>query len=254
MILVLEYTMGGLTGKVALVTGGSRGIGAAIAKRLAADGADVAVTYVSSATGAQATVDAIKAIGCRAIAIKADSVDATAVAAAVDKTAAEFGRLDILVNNAGIYDTKPIEQFSVADFDRMVAVNLRAAFAGTKAAVAHMKDGGRVVSIGSGLAERMPFPGVAVYSMTKAAIAALMQGLARELGPRGITVNTVHPGSIDTDMNPADGPYADFQRSLSAVGRYGKADEIAAAVAYLASSEAAFVTGADLKVDGGFCA
>jgi 3-oxoacyl-[acyl-carrier protein] reductase len=246
--------MGGLAGKVALVTGGSRGIGAAIAKRLAADGADVAVTYVSNPAGAQATVAAIQALGRRALAIQADAADASAVAAAVDKTAKELGRLDILVNNAGIYDTKPIENFSIADFDKIVAVNLRAAFAATKAGVAHMKDGGRVVSIGSGLAERMPFPGVAVYSMTKAAIAALMQGLARELGPRGITVNTVHPGSIDTDMNPADGPYADFQRSLSAVGRYGKAEEIAAAVAYLVSPDAAFVTGADLKVDGGFCA
>jgi 3-oxoacyl-[acyl-carrier protein] reductase len=246
--------MSGLTGKVAMVTGGSRGIGAAIARRLASDGADVAVTYVSNPAGAQATVDAIKAMGRKALAIQADAADAAAVAAAVEKTKAELGRFDILVNNAGIYDTKPIEQFSIADFDRMVAVNLRAAFAATKAAVVHMTDGGRVISIGSGLAERMPFPGVAVYSMTKAAIAALMQGLARELGPRGITVNTVHPGSIDTDMNPGDGPYADFQRSLSAVGRYGKADEIAGAVAYLASPEAAFVTGADLKVDGGFCA
>jgi 3-oxoacyl-[acyl-carrier protein] reductase len=246
--------MGGLTGKVALVTGGSRGIGAAIAKRLAADGADVAVTYVSNPTGAQATVAAIQALGRKAIAIQADAADASAVASAVDKTASELGRLDILVNNAGIYDTKPIENFSIADFDKIVAVNLRAAFAATKAAVVHMKDGGRVVSIGSGLAERMPFPGVAVYAMTKAAIAALMQGLARELGPRGITVNKAHPGSIDTDMNPGDGPYADFQRTLSAVGRYGKADEIAAGVAYLASPEAAFVTGADLKIDGGFCA
>ena len=246
--------MSGLTGKAALVTGGSRGIGAAIARQLAADGADVAVTYVSNPAGAQATVDAIKALGRRAFAVQADAADASAVTAAVEKTAAEFGRFDILVNNAGIYETKPIENFSIADFDRMVAVNVRAAFAATKAAVSHMKDGGRIISIGSGLAERMPFAGVAVYSMTKAAIAALMQGLARELGPRGITVNTVHPGSIDTDMNPGDGPYADFQRSLSAVGRHGKAEEIAAAVAYLASPGAAFVTGTALKVDGGFCA
>jgi 3-oxoacyl-[acyl-carrier protein] reductase len=246
--------MSGLTGKVALVTGGSRGIGAAIARRLAADGADVAVTYVSSPAGAQATVAAVQALGRRAVAIKADSADTTSVETAVTKAVSELGRLDILVNNAGIYETKPIEDFSIADFDRMVAVNVRAVYAATKSAVPHMKDGGRIISIGSGLAERMPFPGVAVYSMTKAAVAALMQGLARELGGRGITVNAVHPGSIDTDMNPGDGPYSDFQRSLSAVGRYGKADEIAAAVAYLASPEAAFVTGTALKVDGGFCA
>jgi 3-oxoacyl-[acyl-carrier protein] reductase len=246
--------MGVLTGKVALVTGGSRGIGAAIAKRLAANGADVAITYVSNPVGAEATSGAIKGAGRRAIAIQADSVDAAAVMAAVDRAAADLGRLDILVNNAGIYDTKPIETFSIADFDRSVAVNVRAVFAATKAAVAHMKDGGRIISIGSGLAERMPFPGVAVYAMTKAAVAAMMQGLARELGPRGITVNAFHPGSIDTDMNPGDGPYAEFQRSLSAVGRYGTADEIASAVAYLASPEAAFVTGTSLKVDGGFCA
>lgn len=246
--------MAGLNGKVALVTGGSRGIGAAIAKRLAKDGADVAVTYVSGAKGAEATVADVKAMGRKAVAIQADSADANAVMGAVEKTASQLGRLDILVNNAGIYETKPVEDFSIADFDRIVAVNVRAVFAATKAAIPLMKDGGRIISIGSGLAERMPYPGVAAYAMTKAAVAALMQGFARELGPRNITVNAVHPGSIDTDMNPADGPYADFQRTLSAVGRYGTADEIAAAVAYLASPEAAFVTGASLNVDGGFCA
>jgi len=246
--------MSNLKGKVALVTGGSRGIGAAIARRLAADGADVAITYVSNAEAAEKTVSHVKAAGRRAIAIKADSVDANAVTAAVNKTASDLGRLDILVNNAGVYDTKPIDQFSVADFDRLVAVNLRAAYAASQAAVAKMQEGGRIISIGSGLSERMPFPGIAVYGMTKAAVATLMQGLARELGPRKITVNTVHPGSIDTDMNPGDGPYSDIQRQLSALGRFGTADEIAAAVAYLASDEAAFVTGTSLKVDGGFCA
>lgn len=246
--------MGDLTGKVALVTGGSRGIGAAIAKRLATDGADVAITYVSNPTAAQKTVTAVQATGRRALAIQADGADAAAVSSAVTKAATDLGRLDILVNNAGVYDTKPIEDFSIADFDRMFAVNVRAAFAATKTAVPYMKDGGRIISIGSGLAERMPFPGIAVYSMTKAAIAALMQGLARELAGRGITVNTVHPGSIDTDMNPEEGPYADFQRSMTAAGRFGTADEIAGAVAYLASPEAAFVTGVALKVDGGFCA
>lgn len=243
-----------LTGKVALVTGGSRGIGAAIARRLASDGADVAITYVSNPSGAQKTVAAVSEMGRRGVAIQADAADAEAVASAVDQTVAALGRLDILVANAGVYDTKPIETFSIADFDRILSVNVRAVFAATKAAVPHMKEGGRIISIGSGLAERMPFPGVAVYSMTKAAVAALMQGFAREFGPKGITVNTVHPGSIDTDMNPADGPYADFQRSLSALNRYGTGEEIAAAVAFLASPDAAFVTGTSLKVDGGFCA
>lgn len=243
-----------LNGKVALVTGGSRGIGAAIAKQLAADGADIAITYVSSIKGAEQTLAAVKSLGRRATAVQADSADAAAVMKAVDTIAKDMGRLDILVNNAGIYDTKPIENFSIEDFDKIVAVNVRAVFAATKAAIPHMTDGGRIIAIGSGLAERMPFPGVAAYAMTKAAVAALMQGLARELGPRKITVNVVHPGSIDTDMNPGDGPYSDYQRTLSAVGRYGTGEEIAAAVAYLASPGAAFVTGAALKVDGGFCA
>ncbi len=243
-----------LAGTVALVTGGSRGIGAGIARRLAAEGADVAITYASRADAAHAVVAEIQAAGRRGLAIQADAADATVLTAAVDKVAAEFGRLDILVNNAGVYDTKPIEDFSIEDFDRIVAVNVRAVFVATKAAVPHMRDGGRIISMGSGLAERMPFPGVAAYAMTKAAVAALMQGLARELAGRGITVNTIHPGSIDTDMNPGDGPYADFQRSLSAVGRYGTADDIAGAVAYLAGPDSGFITGAALKVDGGFCA
>jgi 3-oxoacyl-[acyl-carrier protein] reductase len=239
-----------LAGKVALVTGGSRGIGAGIARRLAAEGADVAITYASRADAAHAVVAGIQAAGRRGLAIQADAADAAVLTAAVDKVAAEFGRLDILVNNAGVYDTKPIEDCSIEDFDRIVAVTVRAVFVATKAAVPHMRDGGRIISMGSGLAERMPFPGVAAYAMTKAAVAALMQGLAG----RGITVNTIHPGSIDTDMKPGDGPYADFQRSVSAVGRYGTADDIAGAVAYLAGPDSGFITGAALKVDGGFCA
>ena len=244
--------MSKLAGKKALVTGGSRGIGAAIAQRLAEDGADVVITYVSNPAAAATVTAAIQALGCKAHAIQADAADPDRLEAAVNEAACILGGLDILVNNAGIYHTKPLDEFSTAEFDHSVAVNIRAAFVATRTAVAHMKSGGRVISIGSGLADRIPFPGNAVYAMTKAAIATLMQGLARELGPSGITLNTVHPGSIDTDMNPADGAYANMQRAVSAVGHYGKASDIAAAVAYLASPEAGFVTGTRLTVDGGF--
>lgn len=243
-----------LAGKVALVTGGSRGIGAAIARRLAADGADVAITYVSRPDAAEAVVADIRKLGRRAVAIQADSADAAAVAASVDRAAQELGRLDILVNNAGVYETNALPDFSLEQFDRILAINVRAVFAATKAAVRHMQPGGRVISMGSGLAARIPFPGNAVYSMTKAAVGTLMQGLAREYGPQGITFNTVHPGSIDTDMNPAGGDYAQFQVGVAAVGHFGKPEDIADAVAYLANPRAGFTTGAHLYVDGGFTA
>jgi len=241
--------------KRALVTGGSRGIGTAIAKRLARDGAHVALTYVSRPDQAADTVKAAQALGVRGIAIQADSADAEAVRGTVDRTVAELGGIDILVNNAGIAVMAPIDDYRLEDFDRTVAINLRAVFVATQAAVKHMTAGGRVITIGSCNAERMPFGGGAVYAMSKAALAGLVKGLARDLGPRGITVNNVQPGPTATDMNPADSAFAEMLRTqVMALPRYGTADEIAAMVAYLASPEAGFVTGASLTIDGGFTA
>jgi 3-oxoacyl-[acyl-carrier protein] reductase len=243
-----------LAGKVALVTGGSRGIGAAIARRLASDGAAVAITYNASPAKADEVVRAIEAEGAKAISIKADSADAGEVTAAVDRTAAELGGLDILVNNAGVLAIAPIDDFKLEDFDRIVAVNVRAVFVASQAAVKHMKDGGRIINIGSTNAERMPFAGGAVYAMSKSALKGLVQGLSRDLGPRGITVNNVQPGPIDTEMNPAEGEFAEVLKKLMALPRYGSAAEVAAMVAYLAGPEAGFVTGANLMIDGGFAA
>jgi 3-oxoacyl-[acyl-carrier protein] reductase len=240
--------------KCALVTGGSRGIGAAIVQRLAREGAHVAFTYVSKPEQAQETAKAAQAFGVKALALQADSADAKALVGAVEHAARELGGLDILVNNAGIAALAPLEEFALADFDRTVAVNLRAVFVATQAAARHMKEGGRVVTIGSCNAERMPFAGGAVYAMSKSALVGLVKGLARDLGPRGITINNVQPGPIDTDMNPADGDFAESLKKLMALPRYGHADEVAGLVAYLASSEAGFVTGASLTIDGGFTA
>jgi 3-oxoacyl-[acyl-carrier protein] reductase len=243
-----------LDSKAALVTGGSRGIGAAIARRLAREGAAVALTFASAPDKADGVVRAIEAAGGRALAIRADAADASAVQRAVAETARRFGRLDVLVNNAGIAEVGPLDGFSLADFDRMVAVNVRAVFVATQAAARHMGEGGRIITIGSVNADRVPFPGGGVYAMTKAAVVGLTRGLARDLGPRGITVNVVQPGPVDTDMNPAQGPFADAVRGFLALGRYAHADEIAAMVAYLAGPEAGFVTGASLTIDGGYAA
>ena len=243
-----------LQNKRALVTGGSRGIGAAIVKRLARDGAHVALTYVTKPDQASATAKAAQALGVKALAIQADSADAKALVAAIERTAKEWGGLDILVNNAGIAAMAPLDEYPLEDLDRTLAVNLRAVFVATQAAVKHMKTGGRVVTIGSCNAERMPFAGGAVYSMSKAALVGLVKGLARDLGPRGITINNVQPGPIDTDMNPADGDFAERLKKLMALPRYGTGDEVAAMVAYLAGPEAGFVTGASLTIDGGFTA
>jgi 3-oxoacyl-[acyl-carrier protein] reductase len=243
-----------LTGKVALVTGGSRGIGAAIARRLAQDGAAVAITYASAKQKADEVVSAIEAAGGRALAIHADSADAEALKSAISETLQTLGRLDVLVNNAGIVAVTPLDQFSLDDFDRMVAVNVRSVFVAAQEASRHMGEGGRIITIGSVNADRMPFAGGSVYAMTKAAVAGLTRGLARDLGPRGITVNNVQPGPVDTDMNPADGPFAEMLKDMLAVPRYGHADEIAGLVAYLAGPEAGFVTGASLTIDGGFAA
>ena len=241
-------------GKVAFVQGGSRGIGAAIAIRLARQGAAVALTYVSSEQQAHDVVRAIEAAGGRALALRADSADPAQVVQAIDTAATAFGRIDILVNNAGVATMAPIDEFKLADFDRIVAINVRSVFVATQAAVKYMGEGGRVITIGSTNAQRMPFAGGAVYAMSKAAIVGLTKGLARDLGPRGITINDVQPGPVDTDMNPADTEFADSLRALMAIDRYGRADEIAGFVAYLAGPEAAYITGASLLIDGGFAA
>lgn len=243
--------MTALRGKRALVTGGSRGIGAAIAKRLASDGADVALTYERSAERAQAVVAEIEKLGRQGLAIKADSADAAAVKAAVDQAAEALGGLDILINNAGIFRGGPIETMTIEDVDATLAVNVRAVVVASQAALAYMGDGGRIISIGSNLATQVPAPGMSLYSMSKSALIAWTQGLARDLGGRGITVNIVHPGSTDTDMNPANGTQAEGQRSRMAIPQYGKAEDVAALVAYVAGPQARSINGTGLTIDGG---
>lgn len=243
--------MSDLTGKVALVTGGSRGIGAAIARHLADAGANVALTYQSNELRAKSVVAELEALGRRAIAIRADSADAGAVVEAVHRTAAELGGLDVLVNNAGIFPAKPFEEFTVEEIDRALNVHARAAFVGAQAAVTHMTEGGRIISIGTNLSERAPFGGLSLYNLSKSALNGFTKALARELGPRNITVNLVQPGSTDTDMNPADGDHAPYQVGLSALGRFGTADDIAGTVAFLAGPSGRSITGATFTVDGG---
>lgn len=241
-----------LLGKVALVTGASRGIGAAIARRLAHEGASVAITYTSSPQKAEEVVTSIRAEGGKALATKADNADADAVRHAVTETIRAFGRLDILVNNAGILLQGTIDQFSLSDFDRIVAVNIRGVFIACQEAAKHLTAGGRIINIGSCVADRTGFPGASAYGMTKAAVASLTRGLARDLGPKGITVNNVQPGPTATDMNPADGDFASTLKGLIPLARYGESHEIASLVAYLANEDAAFINGASLTVDGGY--
>ena len=243
-----------LQNKCALITGGSRGIGAAIVKRLAREGAHIALTYVSKPAQANETVKAAQELGVKALAIQADSANAEAVVAAVERTVAELGGVDILVNNAGIAVIAPIDGYRLEDLDRTLAVNVRAVFVATQAAVKHMKAGGRIINIGSCNAERMPFTGGGVYAMSKAALVGLVKGLARDLGPRGITINNVQPGPVDTDLNPATSDFAKMLVQQMALPRYATGDEIASLVAYLAGPEAAYVTGASLSIDGGFTA
>jgi 3-oxoacyl-[acyl-carrier protein] reductase len=240
-----------LENKVALVTGGSRGIGAAIAKRLAANGARVAITYAQDAEAAAKTVKAIEGAGGKAVAIKADATDPAAVKAAVDKAVASLGKLDILVNNAGTAIPKPFEEATLEELDQVIDINLRGVFITTQAALKHINDGGRIITIGSCVGERMMTPGLVAYSATKGAIRMFTQGLSREVGGRGITVNNVQPGPIDTDLNPASGDWAVPQKEATALKRYGSVDDIAAMVAFVASPQASYITGANLTVDGG---
>jgi 3-oxoacyl-[acyl-carrier protein] reductase len=240
-----------LHGKVALVTGASRGIGAAIAKRLAAEGAQVAITYAKGADAAVAVVNDIERAGQKAISIQADGTNASAVGAAVEKTVATFGQLDILVNNAGTAIPKRFEDTTLAELDQVIALNIRGPFIATQAALKHIKDGGRIITIGSCVGERMMTPGLVSYSATKGAVKMFTQGLSREVGSRGITVNNVQPGPIDTDLNPAAGDWAAPQKANTALGRYGSVEDVAALVAFIAGPEAAYITGASLTVDGG---
>ena len=243
--------MANLTNKAALVTGGSRGIGAGIAKRLAADGANVAITYTKGVEAAASVVAEIERAGGKAIAIQADAVDAAAVAAAVDKTVAAFGRLDVLVNNAGTAIPKPFVEATLEELDRVIDINVRGTFVTTLAALRHIEDGGRIIMIGSCLGERNMTPGLAAYAATKGAIKMFAQGLAREVGSRGITVNNIQPGPIDTELNPAAGDWATPQIANTALKRYGHVEDIAAMVAFVAGPEAGYLTGANLTVDGG---
>ena len=242
-----------LSGKAALITGGSRGIGAAVVRRFAQDGASVAFTYASSDEKAHALADGIKTNGGVILAIKADSGDPAAIKAAVAQTAGRFGRIDILVNNAGILNLGTVDEYSLSDFDQMIAVNVRAVFVAIQAALPHMTVGGRIITTGSVTADRAGFPGASVYAMTKGALAALTRGLARDLGPRGITVNVVQPGPTETDMNAGEERRA-MVRPLMALGRMGKDAEIASLVAYLAGPEASFITGSAVTIDGGYLA
>ena len=240
-----------LEGKIALITGGSRGIGAAIAKRLAADGANVAITYTKGADAAASVVKEIERAGRKAIAIRADAADADAVVAAVEDTVETFGRLDVLVNNAGTAIPKTFEETTLEEMDRVIDINVRGVFVATQAALKHMKDGGRIITIGSAVGERVLVPGLVPYSATKGAVKIFTQALSRELGSRGITVNNVQPGPIDTDLNPAASEWAVPQKAATSLDRYGKVDEVAALVAFVAGPESSYITGANLAVDGG---
>jgi 3-oxoacyl-[acyl-carrier protein] reductase len=243
-----------LTGKVALVSGASRGIGAATAKKLAQLGADVAITYQSRKTEADAVVAELGDMGRRAIAIRADIAHAADIVSAFEQTTTTFGRLDIVVNNAGVGSMGLLDTVTLAEVDRVIDVNVRGAFLVARTAATHMNDGGRLINLGSCIIDRAPGAGMVLYAMSKSAIAGLTKALARELAPRSITVNMVNPGATDTEMNPADGPGADVLLPLVALGRYARAEEIAAVIAHIADADCAYVTGAAVNVDGGFTA
>jgi 3-oxoacyl-[acyl-carrier protein] reductase len=241
----------GLEGKMAFITGGSRGIGAAIAKRLAADGARVVITYAKDTNSASAVVKAIEEAGGKAVAIQADAIDTGAVQRAVDKAVSTFGKIDVLVNNAGTAIPKPFEETTLEEMNRVIDINIRGVFATTHAALKHINDKGRIIMIGSCVGERNLTPGLAAYSATKGAVKMFAQSLSREVGARGITVNNVQPGPIDTDLNPASGDWSTPQKAVTALNRYGTVDEVAALVAFVAGPESSYITGANLTVDGG---
>ncbi|MEO3742098.1 SDR family oxidoreductase [Plantactinospora sp. B5E13] len=251
-VLNHEMTKNQLDGRVAVVTGGGRGIGAAVVLRLAREGADVAFTFQHDKHRADDVVEQVRAMGRRALAIQADSADPAAVVAAVDRVADEWGRLDILVNNAGAFLLGPLEQLGLADFEQTMAVNVRAPFVAAQAAVRHMSAGGRIVNIGSNMAERAVFPGFSLYATSKTAMIGLTKALGRELGGRAITVNLVNPGATDTELNPADGPNAETINGFTALGHFADPADVAAVVAFLASPDGRYVTGATVNVDGGF--
>ncbi|MFV8131137.1 SDR family oxidoreductase [Streptomyces syringium] len=243
-----------MNGKAVLVTGGSRGIGAAIALAMAEAGADVAITYTADEAAAKEVVRRIEAIGRRGVAVRADAGDAGDAAGAVDWAAQTLGRLDVLVNNAGVGVLGPLAGLTLADVDRVLAVNVRGAFLASQAAASHMGQGGRIITIGTCMTQRVPGPGGTLYAMSKSALTGLTKALARELGGRGITANIVHPGPVDTDMNPADGPHAAPQAAMTALGRFGRPEEVAATVTFLAGDGAAYITGSEFSVDGGHAA
>ncbi|MGC0419916.1 SDR family NAD(P)-dependent oxidoreductase [Embleya sp. AB8] len=244
--------MNEIEGKVAFVTGGSRGIGAASVRALAAHGADVVFTYRDNADAAADVVEQVKALGQRALAMRVDAVDGDAVVAAVDETVAAFGRLDILVNNAAVFRLGPIEELGATALDETLAANVRAPYLASRAAARHLGAGGRIITIGSNVATRTIFPGFTLYTLGKAAVVGMTKGLARDLGPRGITVNVIQPGPTDTDLNPADGPNADGIRANTALGRFATPDDIAATVVHLAGASGRYITGTTIDVDGGF--
>lgn len=244
--------MSHLTQKSAIVTGGSRGIGAAIVRRLAQDGANVAFTYLGGESQAIELAKEIESLGVKALPIKADSSNEKSLSEAVKKTVSEFGKLDILVNNAGVAIMAPLDEFTIEDFDKTLAINVRAPFIAIKEAAKHLQRGGRIINIGSINADRMPFANGGVYAMSKAAVQGLTRGLARDLGPLGITINNVQPGPVNTDMNPEDGPFSTVLKPYLSVGRYGQPSEIGALVSFLAGPDSAYINGASLDIDGGF--
>lgn len=246
--------MSSLEGKALLVTGGSRGIGAAIAMRAAAEGAAVALTYNRSPEPVRKVVRSIEGAGGKAFALYADVADPESVSSVVDQAAARLGGLDILVNNAGIFPYGMIDEFTLEDYENTMAIHTRSVFVAVQAALRHIGEGGRIISIGSSLVERIPYPGISLYAMSKSALVGFTKGLARDLGPRGITATVVHPGSTDTEMNPADGDGADEERALTALGRYATANDIAATVVHLAGPGGAYITGTAITVDGGVTA